>query len=120
MSMADGMEKVSIAWHPAFCSAAELDLKGEKDKLYFNPEHNLSKEPLRIDLLVIKKGKKDTTENDIAKIFRKYNLMEYKSPEDGLSIDDFYKVLGYACLYKGTADRVNKIPSNELSSGCFS
>ncbi len=26
--------------------------------------------------------------------------MEYKSPSDSLDIDTFYKVTGYACLYK--------------------
>jgi len=26
-------------------------------------------------------------------------LLEYKSPDDYISISDFYKVYGYACLY---------------------
>jgi glyoxylate carboligase len=28
---------------------------------------------------------------------RRHNVLEYKSPEDGLTIDDFYKAVGYAC-----------------------
>ena len=36
---------------------------------------------------------------NIAAIFREVNLLEYKSPGDYISIDDFYKVYGYACLY---------------------
>ncbi len=29
------------------------------------------------------------------RIFRTYNIIEYKSPDDYLSINDFYKVYGY-------------------------
>lgn len=117
--MADGVEKISIAWHPAFCSAAEFDLRAEKGNLQFDPEHNLSREPIRMDLLIIKKNTEEPSDNDIAKIFRKYNVIEYKSPDDGLTIDDFYKTLGYACLYKGTAKEVNAIPANELTVSVF-
>ena len=45
---------------------------------------------------------------------RRYNVIEYKSPTDNLSIDDFYKTLGYACLFKGYGTNVNQIPTNEL------
>jgi len=27
------------------------------------------------------------------------NIVEYKSPDDYVSVGDFYKALGYACLY---------------------
>jgi hypothetical protein len=36
---------------------------------------------------------------NIAKIFRSDNLLEFKSPEDYLSVRDFLKVYAYACLY---------------------
>jgi hypothetical protein len=32
-------------------------------------------------------------------MFREWNLIEYKSPGDYVSVADFYKVYGYACLY---------------------
>ena len=41
--------------------------------------------------------------------------MEYKSPEDYLSIDDFYKVYGYACFYKSDTKHVDEIKSNEIT-----
>ena len=43
-------------WHPAFCGATEWELKKNKKDLEFEPEHQLSKEPLRMDMLVIKKN----------------------------------------------------------------
>lgn len=39
----------------------------------------------------------------------------YKSPDDSLSVDDFYKVYGYACFYKSDTAAVNEIPLEELT-----
>lgn len=72
-----------------------------------------------MDLLIIKKNTDMTSNNNIARIFRKYNVIEYKSPGDSLTIDDFYKTLGYACLYKGTAQEVDAIPAEELTVSLF-
>ena len=87
-------------WHPAFCAAAELELRDNREDLSFNREYNLSKESLQIDLLVIKKPPHVKVKNEIGHIFRQHNVVEYKSPKDSLNIDDFYKTLAYAFLYK--------------------
>jgi hypothetical protein len=50
---------------------------------------------------------------------KKYNIIEYKSPLDGMSIDDFSKTLGYALLYKGYGKTVNQIPMQELTASMF-
>lgn len=50
---------------------------------------------------------------------RTYNVIEYKSPEDALTIDDFYKTVGYACLYKGYGEHVDAVPINELTVSIF-
>ena len=51
----------------------------------------------------------------IGTFFRRVNLCEYKSPEDGLSIDDFYKVQGYGLIYKGFDKRVNELPVEDMT-----
>lgn len=107
--------KDKIQWHPAFYGAAELEFRANKLDLLFEREYNLSKEPIRVDLLIIKKITEAKIHNEIGKIFRKYNVIEYKSPEDGLTIDDYYKTVGYACLYKGLGEKVNQIPAEELT-----
>ena len=43
-------------------------------------------------------------------ICRQHNVVEYKSPEDHLNVDDFYEVYGYACTYKTEVEKVNQIP----------
>ncbi len=105
----------NIKWHPAFYSALQLEFYNDSDKLEFVNEYQLSKEPLRIDVRIIKKNSDDTLNNEIGKIFRKYNIIEYKSPTDNLTIDDFYKVCGYGLLYKSLSDKVNAIDIKEIT-----
>jgi hypothetical protein len=88
-----------IAWHPAFLQAVKQELIDYKDSLEFKYEYQLTSEPLRIDLIIIKKPKNLVIDKNIARIFRTDNLLEYKSPEDYLSVNDFLKVYAYACLY---------------------
>ena len=44
-------------WHPGFIGAMELEFKRYRRDLDFDNEHQLSKEPLKMDLLIIKKKK---------------------------------------------------------------
>jgi len=108
-----------IQWHPAFCAAAELELRLNKADLEFKREYNLSKKPLQMDMLIIEKRKNVQIQNEIGTIFRGHNVIEYKSPDDGMTIDDFFKTLGYACLYKGLGEKVNQIPLEELTVSLF-
>jgi len=89
----------NIPWHPAFIEALQMELRDYQDALEFHPEYQLTSEPLRIDCVVIKKAKDIVIKKNIAVIFREWNLLEYKSPDDYVSVADFYKVYGYACLY---------------------
>ena len=102
-------------WHQGFYGAAELEFRDDKSNLIFDTEHYLSKEPLRMDMLIIKKRTNFLTRNSLGHLFKKYNIIEYKSPDDGLTIDDFTKAIGYACLYKSLADTTDKIPLNEIT-----
>jgi hypothetical protein len=108
-----------IQWHPGFCGAAELELRQDRESLIFEPEYNLSKMPLRMDLFIIKKRADVVIQNEIGRIFKRYNVLEYKSPEDAMTIDDYYKTIGYACLYKGLGETVNVVPAEELTVSLF-
>jgi len=58
-----------IAWHPAFVEAFQTELEDYRDVLTFTSEYQLTAEPLRIDLLVVKKKKGVRIEKNIARIF---------------------------------------------------
>lgn len=63
--MGSSLESTGIQWHPGFYGAIEIELKADKEILEFHREYNLSKEPLRMDLLIIKKLIDLPVENEI-------------------------------------------------------
>ena len=112
-------KKTLIQWHPAFCSATELEFYDNMGELEFHPEYLLGKKPLQADLLIKRIAPDVPIQNEIGHIFRTYNILEYKSPDDALSVDDFYKVIAYASLYKCSGKEVNLIPSREITISIF-
>jgi hypothetical protein len=96
-----------ISWHPAFFQAIQLELADFLNVLELKSEYQLTTEPLRMDLLIIKKPKNLVIPKNIARIFRSDNICEYKSPDDYLSIKDFLKIYAYACLYAATTPDVD-------------
>ena len=104
-----------IEWHPAFQASIQIEFEEECDKLTFEAEHLLSKKPMQIDELVIKVKDNEVIEKNIGKIFRKYNIIEYKSPDDYLTVNDFYKVYGYCCFYQSDTEKVLEIPSQDVT-----
>ena len=108
-------EKRRLSWHPAFGAVLRIELEKELDLLEIVDERQLTKEPLQMDVLVVKKEKGIRLEKNIGRIFKSYNIIEYKSPEDYLSINDFYKVYAYACLYQSDTDRVMEVDPEEIT-----
>lgn len=104
-----------LQWHPGFCAALQIELQEEFGNLEFYPEYELSKKPMRIDTLIVKKMTDSPVRKNIGRIFRKHNLIEYKSPGDYLSINDFYKVYGYACFYQSDTEKVGEIRLEEIT-----
>ena len=107
------MKKPKIQWHPGFFAGMELELKNYH--LDFESEHELTRGPLYIDILIIRKLTDERIDNEIGEIFRRYNIVEYKSPDDELNIDVFYKVQAYAGFYKASGEQVNAIPADEIT-----
>lgn len=104
-----------LQWHDGFHAALQIELQGESARLRFRSEYELYKKSLRIDTVVIKESDDTPVQKNIGKIFRKHNLIEYKSPDDYLSIDDFYKVYGYACLYQSNTEKVHEISMEDIT-----
>ena len=109
------MEQRKVQWHPAFCSAMRLELRDNREELKFYNEYNLNSKPLEIDLLVIVMRREAVIRNVIGKFFRKHNIMEYKSEDDELNVDTYYKGQGYCCLYKAMAETAGGISEEEIT-----
>ena len=109
------MDKAKLQWHPAFSAALRITLQDEMKYLEMHEEYLLGKKPLQMDILLIKKIKNIPRRKSIGLIFREHNIIEYKSPDDYLSINDFYKVYAYACLYQSDTDKVKEIDPETLT-----
>lgn len=109
------MGDTKIQWHPGFVAAMNLEFKDNRDNLIFEKEYNLNTGPLEIDLLVIKKEPDVQMVNEMGKLFRGHNIIEYKSPEDHMDIDAFYKANAYGCLYKAYGESVNERPADDIT-----
>ena len=109
------MERQLLQWHPAFCAGVQIELAEAGADLTFIREYQLGRKPKQVDLLVIKKEGTQRIRKNIGRIFRRHNIVEYKSPKDSLSVDDFYKVYGYACFYKSDVKTAESVDMDELT-----
>ena len=108
-------EEGKINWHLGFQGGMELELRPWRAALRFDPEKELSKEALWLDLLITRQDKDLEMDHPIGRRMRIYNVLEYKSPEDALSINDFSKAVGSALLCAGLGQRVNEMPLDQLA-----
>ena len=104
-----------IRFHYGFYSAMKLEYDIIHAPVTYEQEVQLGEDPVRLDFLIIKKDPSVVLNDPIGEFFKAVNLFEYKSPEDGLSIDDFYKAVGYAFIYKGYGKKVNELPIEDIT-----
>jgi len=112
-------KKEKIDYHSGFYAAMRIEFNIDGVDFSFSQEVELGDKPVRLDMLIINNADKNILKDSIGKFFRKYNVLEYKSPADKLSVDDFYKVQAYACLYKSLGNKVNERPADELTVSIF-
>ena len=91
-----------------------VELNEVWSKLEVWPEYLLGSRPMRVDLL-IKKDQDFVIHKNIGQIFRTYNFLEYKAPDDYISVDDFYKVYAYAYKYIADTGSTGEIAPREVT-----
>ena len=72
------MDKKRLQWHPGFFAVLQIELEEERRFLRFYAEYNLTRKPLQIDVLVVRKETGRVIQKNIGRIFRQYNVVEYK------------------------------------------
>lgn len=109
------LEDKNTQWHPAFTGAIHMEFLENKSDLEYQSEVILNTMPLRVDMILIKKKAEIRLKNEIGRIFRQYNLLEYKSPRDSLNYNTFLKGIAYAYLYKSYEKHVDDISLSEVT-----
>ena len=100
-------------YHPQYTNTLHIELRENKEDLYFDEEYILNTGPLRIDLLIIKKNENAVIKSGLGAFFRKINIWEYKNPKDTLNVKEFNKGLAYLHLY--IASKSEKINLSDLT-----
>jgi len=98
-------------WHPATVQAFGNELEDNRKDLAIEAEVQLTTEPLRIDILIIKKKRDVVLKQNIAQIFRQYNIIEVKSPDDSATIATYDGTHSHARRYAS----LNNVRINDLS-----
>ena len=102
-------------FHYGFYSAMKVEYDLRSAAVTYEQEKQLGEDPVRLDFLIIKKDTAVSLDDPIGQFFNRVNLFEYKSPEDGMSVDDFYKAQGYGLIYKGFDRKVNELPIEDIT-----
>lgn len=104
-----------LPWHPAFSAALHIEFEDDLEHLHFHEEYPLGTQPMRMDILIIKKDPDVHIRKNIGQIFRTYNVIEYKPPGVSLSINHFYKAYGYACFFQSDTEKECEIDPDEIT-----
>ncbi|MBQ6971716.1 MAG: hypothetical protein IJP86_05090 [Synergistaceae bacterium] len=104
-----------INYHHGFYAAMKVEFALMGVDLEYEQEIQLGEDPIRLDFLIIKKNPGVILTDPIGEFFEAVNIFEYKSPEDGLSIDDFYKAAGYSFIYKGYDRKVDELHIEDMT-----
>ena len=107
--------KKPLQWHPAFQAVLQIEFAQESEHLQFFKEYNLTDSPLRIDTLIIKVDRGVRIQKKIGRIFRQYNIIEYKGPKDCHTVNSFFKVMGYGGILQSSTRREREISPEEIT-----
>ena len=84
-------------YHPPMAASMMLELR-ETEQLDFETEHELTRKANSIDLLITKPDGV-MVKSGLGAIFKKVNLIEYKSPDDSLGKRIYHRTSAYSDLY---------------------
>lgn len=104
-----------VNWHEAASCALQIELRDYSDLLEYLTEYILGKNSYRIDLLVVKKLTSQVIPKNIARIFKTFNLFEIKGLGSSVSIDSYYKTIGYAGLLIAQSGTKNQYSRHDIS-----
>mgnify|MGYP007069905391 CR=1 FL=1 len=106
-------------WHAGFEALLRMEIHKYQGRFKIKSEMRLGVEPPRADYVIMVDEEGLLEDKSIFRIFRKYNICEYKNPNDALDERAFRKGIGYANFYIGTAEHEGDVPSDEVTLSFF-
>ena len=105
-------------WHTAFDAFLHFATCRYKG-ITIRTEVEIGADAPRTDYVILTEDETQEFEEEIFKIFRKINILEYKNPHDSLNERVIYKIAGYANLLIGTAEHEGDIPAEQVTLSIF-
>ena len=97
-------------YHAGLVAALKTKYDDQYDFMETIKEMVLGEKPPRLDAVVLKKDPNQHLTDEIGCFFLEHNVFEFKGYGDGISINDVYKIEGYALFYMTIDKKVNEIP----------
>lgn len=85
-------------WHPPFVNTMRITLQKDEKNMEIQSEYSIQALPSRMDMCITLHNPHIMMHKSIGKIFRKYNLVEYKPQGKSMTFRDYCYMLGNAYL----------------------
>lgn len=107
-------------WHAGFEAYLKVDAHDAEGGIAeVIVEHPLGEAAPRIDFIIWLHEEGTRLNKEIYRIFRRFNVIEYKNPHDMLNWRVIHKVIGYANLYVGLAENEGDRPKEQVTISIF-
>ena len=100
----------------AFCDALKIELATTDINTGYKPNDCLYMKPVAAFLLAIIKSPDIQIQNDIGKIFKGHNIIDYTCFDKTLNTGHFYKSLAYTSLYKASGFKDDMIKATDVTA----
>ena len=97
-------------YHAGLVAALKTKYDDQYNFMETIKEKILGEKPPRLDAVVLKKDQDQHLTDEIGCFFLEHNVFEFKGFGDGISINDIFKVEGYALFYMTIDKKVNEVP----------
>ena len=100
----------------AFCDALKIELATTDTNTGYNPNDCMYMQPVAAFLLAVIKSPDIKIQNDIGKIFKGHNIIDYTFFDKTLNTGHFYKSLAYTSLYKASSLEDDIIKAGDVTA----
>ncbi|MCR5788878.1 MAG: hypothetical protein K6G83_03235 [Lachnospiraceae bacterium] len=105
-------------WHTAFEAFLRITTHRYKG-VSIRVEVEIGADTPRTDFMILTDDETREFEEEIFRIFRKINILEYRNPHDSLNERMIRKIAGYAYLLIGTAENEGDVPPDQVTLSLF-
>ena len=98
-----------------YCDALKIELATTDTNTGYKPDNCMYMRPVAAYLLAILKSPDIEIQNDIGKIFKGHNIIDYTFLRGEPDIDHLYKTIAYASLYKSSGIEDDLIKTEDVT-----